>query len=210
MMQGEGSEIVCLFGCGDDEDFLGCERLVAPDAEEGFVVVDGIECGFNDEKILCDCKGLDTVQCEVLQYAFFCLHSQYVPAVLEGLQGIGVNQCGVWFCVGELLVGDSECLAFRHGGANDAKVAVARWDNGGLYASAQLAILVEELAFVQVGDEQVHVLSMISVCLVLYIYGIAPDILAIIFGYNLQGGALSDLFQFGKETFAIEWRISKG
>ena len=185
MMQGEGAEIVCLFGCGGDEYVLRCERLVAPDAEEVCVIVNGIECGFNDETFLCDGKGQDTVQCEVLQYAFFCLHGQYVPAVLECLQGIGLNQCGIWFCVGELLVGDSECLAFRHGGANDAKVAVARWDNGGLYASAQLAELVEELTFVQVGDEQVHVLGMIPVCLVLYIYGISPDIFAKIFGYNL-------------------------
>ena len=125
MVKGKGAEIMGLFGCGGDNYVLRCERLVAPDAEEVCVVVDGIECGFNGEMFICDGKGLDTVQCEVLQYAFFCLHSQYVPAVLESLQGIGVNQCGVWFCVGELLVGDSECLALRHGGTNDAKVAVA-------------------------------------------------------------------------------------
>ena len=66
MMQGEGSEIVRLLGCGGDEDVLRCERLVAPDAEEGFVVVDGIECGFKGETFLCDGKGQDTVQCKVL------------------------------------------------------------------------------------------------------------------------------------------------
>ena len=88
MVKGKGAEIMGLFGCGGDNYVLRCERLVAPDAEEVCVVVDGIECGFNGEMFICDGKGLDTVQCEVLQYAFFCLHSQYVPTVLESHCGI--------------------------------------------------------------------------------------------------------------------------
>ena len=116
----------------------------------------------------------------------------------------------VGFCVGELLVGNLECFAFGHGGANDTKMSVARWDDGWLYARAQLSELIEELTFVQVGDEHIHVFGMVSVCFVLYIYGIAPDIFATVVGYYLETDTFSDLFQFGKEAFAVEWRITEG
>ena len=65
MMQGEGSEIVCLFGCGGDENFLRCERLVAPDAEEGFVIFGAVKGGGGHEGVFLGTEGKDAVKGKV-------------------------------------------------------------------------------------------------------------------------------------------------
>ena len=147
MVQGEGAEIVCLFGCGGDEDVLRCERLVAPDAEEGFVIFGAVKGGVGHEGVFLGTEGKDAVKGKVFGHVLVRLAGKEIPSAQICLQGIGQDGACVWFCVGELLVGEFKDPVLQHGRTDAMEIMIAMRYDKGLDAVAQLAEVAQKLGF---------------------------------------------------------------